>query len=140
MAFEQPAFMVGEFPANIDMSGVNNPISYPNLQFQAVDLVPNTTNDGVGGAAVAPPASAGVPALGILQNNPQLAEAAYVTVIGLTKAVCGSSDISINQLLSTDGSGNMTPATSGQYAMGKAVEAAAPGAVFTMLVLPYGKV
>lgn len=131
MAWEQPGFSIGVFPADADLSG---------NQYSAVKLVAAgaTTGYGEGGAAVELPSASGEASLGIVQNNPQLGEAAAVMVHGVSKAIAGET-ISIGNLLMSLPSGKLGVATSSKYAIAQALEDAVNNDTFTVLLIRNGK-
>lgn len=133
-AFEIPNFLVGIWPANIDMS------AEATYQYTVVDLFAAAGGvSGYAGAALNL-ASSGYPALGILQNNPQLNEAGTVLIQGISKAKAGTGGWAVGQLLMSDGSGNLIPATSTNHAIAKALMTANSGDVGSVLVKSYGKI
>lgn len=148
MAWEMPDFTVGVFPADLDMSGTVQ-LGTPTdsvFQFTAVVVraAVNTTGYGVGGAAVAPAPSAGVPMLGLLQQNPQLGEAAEVVTEGVSKALLGG-NVAIGQLLAVqaanaNGATVLAVATSGQYAVAQALESGSLGSIAAVYIRNFGKV
>lgn len=74
--------------------------------------------------------------LGVLQNNPQSGQAATIAQQGLSKVVAGGS-ITVNALVTTNGSGRAAAAVSGDMVMGRALEAAAnDGEVITVALQP----
>lgn len=121
MAWEQPEFYVGVLAANQDMS------SESAFQWTWVQPLAATGAGIYAAAAVAPPGGTGNKAIGILQNNPQLAEAATVMVAGVSKAKAGAA-FSIGQplMVSTDGNGAgvLVPCTAGKYQVAIALEPA----------------
>ena len=137
MAYEQPNFRVGLFQANIDMS------VEASFQYTVVDLgvaSGSVQGTGVGNAAIVAPISAGVPGFGILQNNPAQGEAATVYLEGISKAQYGA-NVAVNQLLMCGRSaGTLVPATSGNYAIAKALESGVATQIGTVLLGNYGKV
>lgn len=139
MAYEIPDFLVGVFPADVDMSSETSQQFTGVCVYSAVSVEGAGIAGGIGGAALCPPASTSVPIIGVLQNNPQQGEAGEVMIQGVTKAVC-KTGWSIGALLSVDQStGKFQPATSGQYAVAVGLEAAASGDVTTILLLRNGK-
>jgi hypothetical protein len=82
---------------------------------------------------------------GILQNTPDIGQAADVGIIGVTKAVAGAA-ITVNAGvvgLMADSNGRLIPWVAGaaNWLMGYAIEpAAAANAIFTMYVVPPFKV
>jgi hypothetical protein len=135
MAYEIPGFVLGVLPANADMS-----VESTN-QFTAVSVVAATltTGTGVGGGSVQHPAASGDPAVGVLQNNPLLGEAAAVMVGGVSKAVLASS-VSVGDLLMTSPAGTLGLATSGKYAIAQALESGVAGDIAAVLLIRNGKV
>lgn len=61
--------------------------------------------------------------IGILQNNPTSGRAATVAYLGLSKAVAGAV-VAVNEEVTTDGSGMVIVAVSGDIRLGRALEAA----------------
>lgn len=148
MAYEIPDFYVGIFPADIDMSGTVQDGQPTDSVFQysvvVVRQAQNTEGYGFGGAAIAPAPSAGVPALGVLQNNPQLGEAGSVMSEGVSKAQCNAT-VAIGDLLMagaalSSGAIPLIPATSGHYAIAQALETGAAGVLITVYLRNFGKV
>ncbi len=75
-------------------------------------------------------------AIGVLQNKPGAAgRAASVAFSGLTKAVCGAT-VTVNQMLSHDGSGYVIDAVSGANIIGRALEAGAAQEVIRVQLQP----
>lgn len=148
MSYEIPDFYVGIFPADIDMSGTSN--SFPGgnpaiFQYTAVDIrvAQNTSGYGAGNVAIAPPPSAGVPVLGLVQNNPQLGEAAQVMSEGVSKALIGGNVFVNSQLMAAapNGSGAcpLIVATSGNYIIAKALESGVSGDIIAVYLRNQGK-
>lgn len=80
--------------------------------------------------------AAGTTCIGVLANNPTSGRAAAVTVFGQSK-ITATTGISAGGLISSNASGRATPAASGDYAMGRALEAsAAEGDVITAMIFP----
>lgn len=61
---------------------------------------------------------------GVLLNKPRAGEAASVLLLGLGKVTAGAA-LTANALITTNGSGRAVAATSGDYVIGRALEAAA---------------
>lgn len=148
MAYEIPDFYVGIFPADIDMSGTVQDGQPTDSVFQfsavVVRVAVNTQGAGFGGAAVAPAPSAGVPALGLVQNNPQLGEAANVMTEGVSKAQAGGNFV-IGDLLmaaapNANGASQLIKATSGNYAIAQALETGSAGVISAVYLRNFGKV
>lgn len=137
-AFELPNMMAGFWPANIDMSAEPTP-GIPTYQFTVVAL--EAPNAGVGteaGAAI-DVASAGFPILGILQDNPALGVAGSLMLQGISKAKIGTGGCSPGQLLMSDGTGKLIPATTGNDAVAMALCTATAGAIAPVLIKSFGK-
>lgn len=129
MAYEMTEFSIGCYPADVDMT---------NAQFRPVYLVTaaNTTGYGQGGAAVSlTPNTAGTP-LGIVQNNPQVGEAAHVMVRGVSK-VKAVGTFAIDDPIG-QGTAGVIKALSTKWAFGKAAEAAVTGDIATIILMPLG--
>lgn len=132
MAYEQPSFVVGVFPADADLSADVNQYC-----FAKVAAATATVGTGTGGAAVTK-AGAGVPVLGVLQNNPMLGEAATVMCGGITKLIAGGT-IAVGALIAADANGHAVTAATGAYAVGVALESAVANDIFTVLLQSNGK-
>lgn len=73
---------------------------------------------------------------GILQTKPQNGEDATLVVLGVSKGRAAGS-VTANVYVTTNGSGRITAAASGNYVIGRALEAAgAAGDLITVLVTP----
>ena len=136
MAYEIPKFMVGVLPANQDLSDESK------FQFTAVKVVA-ATGAGIADAAAADlPSASGDPIIGVLQNNPKLAEAATIMEDGISKLKAGAT-INVGDRLQIvpdgNGAGVAIPATSGKYQVAVALEAAVAGDIFTALLQRNGK-
>jgi putative effector of murein hydrolase len=91
-------------------------------------------------AAIQVASTSGQAIVGILQNNPQLAEAAQVMVHGVSKAVIGAAITSIGTILTTNASGQLINAASGNFGVAKSLQAgASSGQVIAVLLYGYGK-
>lgn len=136
MAYEIPSFLVGVFPADIDMSTESTYLYTGVCVYPAVSV----TGYGVGGAALIPPSGATTPAIGVLQNNPQQGEAGSVMVAGVTKALAGGAFV-IGDLLYSNSAGLWLKAagSSGNYALAQALETGVSGAYCSILLLHNGK-
>lgn len=74
--------------------------------------------------------------LGVLQNKPKSSENATIAFLGLSKFVVGGA-ITANDILTTNSSGRAAVVTSGQMAMGRAIETATTdGEEITALLFP----
>lgn len=130
-AYEIPNFYVGVLEANVDMSAEGT------WQFSFVDVAPASGTGLLGPAALVAPA-AGAAGLGILQNNPLLAEAGQVMTQGISKAKAGGV-FNPGDLLMTDGTGKLVAATSTNYAVAKALQVGANGTIVSVYLCNYGK-
>lgn len=143
MAYEIPGFVLGTLEANIDMSATSQtPGSDSELytyQYTPVNVAAATGAGLLGPAAVIAIAASGDPAIGILQNNPQLGEAAAIMTSGVTK-VKAAGTIAIGDKLAAVPQGGVVTALTGYYVIGRALESAVPGDYFTMLLERDGKV
>lgn len=138
-AWEQPGFSLGQFEANVDLSA-ESPAGSPTYQFCGVALVAATGAGCVGPFALALPASAGEAILGLLQNNPQIAEAGEVVTFGVSKAQAGAAVSTIGTILAVGTNGQLNPATTGQFGVAMALQTAAgAGTIFSVYVDNYGK-
>lgn len=93
-------------------------------QYRAVGLEGVGTPLGVRLAALG--TAAGTPrAIGILQNEPNVGEAAVVRILGTSKAVCSGTAIQIGQKVMADAAGRITvslPASGTPWNLGVAYE------------------
>lgn len=87
---------------------------------------------------VTPTANSGQAIYGILQNKPAAAQVADVGFIGVTKAVADSAGVTAGNFLmaSSNTAGCMMAWTTTHYAVGIALETAAAGQVFSMMLFP----
>lgn len=133
MAYEQPDFLIGCFKADVDMSSVAA------NQYTGVALgnAQNISGTGMGNAAIVK-AAAGGQILGVLQNNCLQNEPATICNTGISMAKVSSSG-SVNDFMAVDANGFFTKATSGQYAVGLALEDYTSGATTSMLLGQFGK-
>lgn len=138
-AWEQPGFSLGQFESNVDLSA-ESPAGSPTAQFCGVVLVAATGAGCVGPYAIALPASSGVPILGLLQNNPQVAEAAELVTFGVSKAQAGAAVSAAGVLLAVNTTtGQLRAATAGDYIVAQSLQAAAgAGTIFSVYVDNYG--
>lgn len=132
MAYEIPGFMLGTIQANQSFE------AKATFEFTAVDVAA-ASGSGLTGAAIVPPASAGVQAIGILQNLPKIGEAATVMVGGVSKAQLGATLATVGVKLMADTDGQLILATSGNYVIARLLEAGVAGDVVAVLLLPGGK-
>lgn len=131
MAYEIPNFYCGVLAANQDLSAEST------YQFTPVRVVASSGLGVSGLAAVAPVAATGDPILGILQNNPQLAEAATVMVEGISK-VLAKGTLAVGDPIMAAPAGGVLKATSAKYVIGYALEPASAGDITTMLLKSNG--
>lgn len=129
-AYEIPGFTLGVIQANQSFE------TKATFEFTAVEIGPATGT--LSGAAIIPPASAGVMAVGVLQNLPKLGEAATVMISGVTKAQIGATLATIGTKLMTDADGQLIAATSGNYVVGILLEAGVANDIVSVLLLPGG--
>ena len=72
--------------------------------------------------------------LGVMQNSPDVGEAMSIAYAGRSKVVAGGS-LSVNAIITTNGSGRAAAVTSGDIAIGRVLEAAgADGDVVTAVL------
>jgi hypothetical protein len=136
-AWESPSFYVGELEANADYSGIS---TNPSKQYFAVTVIPASGTGVVGPAAVSLQTTSGGAIMGILQNNPQLAEAAQVMVHGVSKAVIGASITSIGTILACNNAGQLIVAASGNFGVGMSFQAGvSSGQIIPVLLYGFGK-
>lgn len=131
MAWEIPGFTFS-LPANADYGSQTSYLWTPVTAIPATGAGINT------GAAAAPVAATGDPGIGILQNNPGLAEAATIMVNGISKALIKETVI-VGDLLMNAPAGGLQKTTSGKYSVGQALQAGAPGDVIAVLLSRNGK-
>lgn len=129
-AFEIPDFVLGVLEANVDMS------TEATWQFTAVSVVV-ATGVGLLGPCAIDRGSAGDNAVGILQNNPVLAEAAQVVTSGVSKAKYGGA-VAGGALLKRDASGLLITATTGTVAVAQALQPGVSGDIKSVLVKNFG--
>ena len=73
--------------------------------------------------------------IGILQNNPSSGRAATVAYEGLSKALAGAT-VNVGENVTTDGSGMVIEAVSGNIIIGKALETVAVSQYLTVQLMP----
>lgn len=135
MAWDQVGFSIGELAANQDLSA-QTAGGIPTYQFVPVAVVASSGTGVATPAAVDLVSSSGDPALGILQNNPALGEAANVMVSGVSKAKAVET-ITVGQLLMAVPTG-LGVATSSKYIIAQALESASAGSIFSVVLRPMG--
>lgn len=129
-AYEYPLFYLS-YEANLDMSNATN------YQFTAVEIVAASGAGVIGQVALQHPASAGTPILGIIQNNPNLAEAGQVMVAGVSKAKFAAPVVA-GALLMTNTSGLLLTATAAYNSVAMALQAGSTGTVGAVLLGSWG--
>lgn len=72
---------------------------------------------------------------GILQNNPSSGRAGTVAFFGPSKAVAGAA-VAAREYITTNGSGKVIEAASGDVVIGRSIEAAATDDVFSVMLFP----
>lgn len=130
--YEIPGFMIGVLEANIDMSVEST------YQFTPVTVVAASGSGLVGPAALAPVSATGDQIIGILQNNPQLAEAGTVMQSGISKALIKQT-VTIGAKLMAAPTGGLQVATAGNFAVAVALNAGVAGDVIPVLLTNLGK-
>ena len=112
------------FTAAVDLSAKQYHIVRP-----AGTLTCDIASHALGSSAVGAP-------LGVLQTDPRTGEAATIAFAGLSKVVTGAA-VTVNALVSTNGSGRAIDAVSGSVVIGRAIEATSnDGEVATVLLFP----
>lgn len=129
-AWEIPGFSYS-LPANIDMS------SEGAYEFTPVTVVAATGAGINTPQAIAPVALTGDPIVGVLQNNPQLAEAGTLVQNGISKAQVKQA-VTIGAKLMAAPSGGFQLATSGKYVTALALDVGAPGNFVPVLLMNLG--
>lgn len=119
-------------PANQDMSTEGT------YEFTPVTVVAATGTGINTPQALAPVAATGNPIIGVLQNNPQLAEAGTIVQNGITKGLIKQT-VTIGALLMAAPTGGFQVATSGNYITGIAMDAGASGNLIPVLLVNLGK-
>jgi len=131
MAWEIPVFS-WSLPANQDMSSESTYLFTPVIAVAATGSGINTP------VACAPPGSTGEPIVGILQNNPQLAEAGQIFTEGVSKCKVNGT-VAIGDTLMSTPSGGLITATTGNYQVGIALDAGVAGDILPVLLVNLGK-
>jgi hypothetical protein len=131
-AYESPSFMFGVLEANVDMSVEST------WQYTGVDVGSATGTGLQGSAALVAPASSGASILGVLQNNPALAEAGTVMIHGVSKIQAGGT-FNIGAILAVNASGLFVVSASGNFGVAKALQAGTSGKIVSALIFGYGK-
>lgn len=130
-AFEIPSFYIGVLEANVDMSVEST------WQYAGVAVGAASGAGLLGPAALVAPASSGAAILGVLQNNPQLAEAGSVMCLGVSKVLCGGT-FAIGAQLSVNAAGAFIAAASGNVICGVALRAGAAGTISSAYLTQMG--
>lgn len=120
-------------PANVDLSNETTFLYTPVAAIAATGAGINTPT------ACAPVAATGNPIVGILQNNPMLAEAANIMVDGISKALLGGTVTVGAQLMATP-SGGLQVATSGNNSVAIALDSGVAGQIIAVLLKGNGKI
>ncbi|MDB5057255.1 MAG: hypothetical protein JWO59_727 [Chloroflexi bacterium] len=84
-------------------------------------------------------AAAGGPAIGIATSGAASGAGVPVQELGRCKVTVGAVAITRGALLASDANGNAVVAVSTNYAVARAVESAASGALVTVELIQYGK-
>jgi hypothetical protein len=116
-AWSIPGFSFS-LPANADYS-VEATYLYTGVRALAATGTGITTE-----TAVAPVSATGDPIVGVMQNNPQLAEAATIVQNGISKLLCKDT-VAIGDKLMACPAGGFIKATTGKYAVAIALQAGA---------------
>ena len=134
MGYEVPGMMVGNFPADIDMS------TKATWQFAPVwvGAAANVTGMGAGGAALLAQGSVLTAPLGILQNNPAQGQNGSVMVTGITKVKAGGTWAINDPLTCVSGAVVKAVAAGGKFAFAVALESAVSGDTCSILLTPRG--
>jgi hypothetical protein len=130
---------VFSLPSNIDMSNSSNAAYPASYQYCPVTVVPATGTGIDTPSAAAPVAASGDPMVGILQNNPQLAEAATIMMDGVSKALLGGT-VTIGQQLMATPLGGLQVATSGKNVVAVALDSGSAGDIIAVQIAKNGKV
>ncbi len=129
-AWEIPGFSFS-LPANIDMS-VEATYQYtPVRALAATGAGINTPT------AIAPVSATGDQMIGVLQNNPQLAEAGTIVNNGISKVLCKDT-VAIGDKLMACPAGGFIKATSTKYAVAIALDVGAAGQLVPALLINMG--
>ena len=120
---------------NSTFSGTTNVGPSGSGQFCAVALSTLTAR------MVILPASSGVQIYGVLQNKGSSSQVADVGIFGITKAVCAASSIALGQqVMVSSASGGFCAYSTvvGNFPVGRALEPAVVGQVFTLALYGFG--
>ncbi len=129
-AWEIPGFSFS-LPANADYSSEAAFMFTPVRAIAASGTGINTP------VAAAPVAASGDPIIGVMQNNPQLAEAATIVNNGVTKALC-KGVIAIGAKMAATPSGGFMTGVTGNYGVGIALDVGAANQYIPMLLVNLG--
>lgn len=129
-AYEIPCFYIGTLEANVDMS------TEATWQYAGVGIAAASGLGLLGPAALVAPAAGGA-ILGVLQNNPNLAEAGTVMALGISKVKAAGTWVP-GDLLKVDATGAFLVATTGTRAVAKAILPGAAGSVSSAYIQDYG--
>lgn len=131
MAWEIPGFSFS-LPANADYSAEST------YQFTPVTVVAASGAGINTDSALAPVAATGDPIIGILQNNPALAEAGTIVQNGISKVKLGGS-VSVGNKLMAIPSGGAILAQTGYYSFGIALDTGVTGDIISVLLVNNAK-
>lgn len=96
----------------------------------------NADTTAAGSKAALP--SAGGRAVGVLQNKPASGEAAEICVDGISKCLVGTGGVTAGDTVQALATGDITTATTGDYALGIALATGAAGVLVPVLLTPSG--
>ncbi len=124
--------MHGEFGPNETWPAVRAATDMSALQYRVVRFAAaetcNIASNAVSMDALEAPA-------GILQNNPASGQAATIAFFGPSKAWAGAT-ISAREYITTNGSGKVIEAVSGDVIIGRTIEAAATDDIVSVMLFP----
>jgi len=138
MAVQDPGMDIGYLQSSFDarnatITGTTLPGPNGSAQFLAVQM--STVTDLTFNLSTA----VGAASLGILQNKPSTGIAGDVRFMGISKAVCGSTAITVGDLLMTSTNGVLITQTTGKNIVGKALTGAtAVGQIFSAMIYGAG--
>lgn len=129
-AYEIPCFYVGALEANVDMT------AEATWQFAGV-AVGTASGAGLLGLSALVAPAAGGPVLGILQNNPKLAEVGQVMTLGVSKAKA-SGTFAAGAILKVAADGTLLAATTGSFGVAMALQPGVSGQIGAVYLSNYG--
>lgn len=71
--------------------------------------------------------------LGVVQNNPNVGQAAEVMLTGISRVIAGA-NLTAGQRVTTTNEGKATPEVEGSYSFGRVLETATAGSVCAVLI------